>query len=186
MAVPFETIRPEVERIRNYVLGDLRRLVRLKSGGNYLAVALITCACDAFSNLKYGKEHKGDLFFAEVVPSEWTPLAGALYRAIRNGIVHLYETKLIRINSEKIDVVISWRMKPHFHLSADGKQLFINVKDLARDFKAAVRRFEAELKVKPQLREIFERAMRGGREMSVTRGERPEWERCLRTMPVAS
>jgi hypothetical protein len=51
VAVPFKTIQPEVERIRNYVLGDLSRLVRLKKGGNYLAVALINCACDAFSNL---------------------------------------------------------------------------------------------------------------------------------------
>jgi hypothetical protein len=40
-------------------------------------------------------------------------------------------------------------MKPHFHRSADGKQLYINVKNLAVDFKVAVRRFEAHLKLNP-------------------------------------
>lgn len=186
MTVPFEVIRPEFERIRDCVLSDLTRVVRLKTGGNYLAVALITCACDALANLKYGKAHCGELFFAEVVPREWKPLAGALYRAMRNGIVHVYETKSIRLNSKRIEVVISWHLEPHFHRSTDGGRLYINVRNLAKDFRTAITRFEAELKDRPQLRKVFESSMRVGREMSVNKRERSEWVRCLCTMPVAS
>ena len=186
MTVPFKTIKPEVDRLRNFIIGDLDYLIRRRKGGNYLAAALITCACDALSHLKHGKEHKGELFFAEVIPSEWKPLARALYRAIRNGIVHLYDTQFIRVNSQKIDIVISWRMKPHFHRSADGKRIFVNVKNLAADFKAAVKCFEAELMVKPQLRETFERSMRKSREISVEQFERAAWQQCLRKMKVAT
>jgi hypothetical protein len=160
-------------------------MVRRKTGGNYLAAALITCACDTLSHLKHGKQNKGELFFAEVIPTQWRPLAPVLYEAIRDGIVHLYDTKIIRVNSKKIDVVISWRMKPHFHRSADGNQIFVNVRKLASDFKAALKRFEAELKVNPQLRETFAKGMPKSREVSVRMREQVAWEKCLRDMKVA-
>lgn len=186
VTVPFETISAEVERLHNFIVGDLNHMIRRKSGGNYLAAALITCACDTLSHLKYDKKNKGELFFAEVIPAEWRPLAPVLYEAIRDGIVHLYDTKLIRINSKRIDVVISWRMKPHFHRSADGNQIFINVRNLAADFKAALRRFEVDLKREPRLRETFEKNMHESREISVRTKEKAVWEQCLRNMKVDS
>jgi len=185
VTVPFETISAEVSRLHNFVVGDLNHMVKRKTGGNYLAAALITCACDTLSHLKYGKKNKGELFFAEVLPSKWHPLAPVLYGAIRHGIVHLYDTKFIRINSRKIDVVISWRMKPHFHRSADGNQIFINVRNLAADFKAALKRFEADLKAQPQLRETFAKAMCKSREVSVGKKGQALWEQSLRDMKVA-
>ena len=94
MAVPYETIRAEVERLCNYVTHDLDRLIGQDVGGNYLAAALTTCACDAISYLKYGQRNRGDLFFTEILPDLWKPIAKTLYDAIRNGIVHTYETKL--------------------------------------------------------------------------------------------
>src|SRR5438132_7686229 len=94
MAVPYESIRAEVERLRAYVTHDLDILIAQEVGGNYLATALITCACDALSYLKYGHRNRGDLFFAEVLPDLWKPIAKTLYDAIRNGIIHTYETKL--------------------------------------------------------------------------------------------
>jgi len=187
VVVPFKTIRPEVIRLRNFIIGDLNYLVKQKTGGNYLAAALITCACDALSHLKNGKENKGELFFAEVIPPEWQPLAPALYSAIRDGIVHLYDTKFVCINSQKIEIVISWRKKPHFHRSADGKQIYVNVRKLASAFKAAVRSFEADLKDKPQLRETFEKSVRKSREISIEKNaERAAWNKCLRSMKVAT
>jgi hypothetical protein len=92
MATPFETIKPELDRLRDYVVGDLEWLIRQETGGNYLAAALITCACDALSYLKHGASDKGELFFEEIIPSEWKPLAPTLYQAIRHGIVHSYDT----------------------------------------------------------------------------------------------
>jgi len=186
MAVPFATIKPEVDRLRNFIIGDLDCLISQEAGGNYLAAALITCACDTLSHLKYGKRNKGELFFAEIIPAGWSALAPVLYQAIRDGIVHVYDTKVIRINSHDIEVTISWRMKPHFHLSVNKKHIFVNVQNLASDLKDAIKRFETDLKAKPHLREVFERSMRRSRQISVENNERKIWEQCLLKMKVAT
>jgi hypothetical protein len=186
VAVPFETIKPEVVRLSNFMVGDLDYLVSHETGGNYLAAALITCACDALSYLKHGDKNRGELFFAEVIPLEWKLLAPALYEAIRNGIVHSYDTKVICVGSRKIIVNISWGAMPHFHLSADRTTIHINIRNLAADFKEAVKRFESDLKDKPDLRETFEKSMRKSREVLVQENEHVMWEQCLSRMKVAT
>ena len=186
MAVPFDIIEPEVGRLRNFIVGDLDYLISQNTGGNYLAAALITCACDALSYLKHGDKNRGERFFAEVIPLEWKLLAPALYEAIRDGIVHSYDTKVICVGSRKVVVNISWGAMPHFHLSADRKTIHINIKNLAADFKDAIKRFEADLKDKPDLRETFEKAMRKSREISVQENARATWERYLNTMKPAT
>ena len=117
MAVPYETIRAEVERLCNYVTHDLDILIAQEVGGNYLAAALITRACNAISYLKYGQCYRGDLFFTEILPDLWKPVAKTLYDVIRHGIAHTYETKTIILNSRRLDIGVSWRAKPHLHLS---------------------------------------------------------------------
>ena len=186
MAVPFERIKPEVDRLRNFIVGDLDYLVKQKRGGNYVAAALITCACDVLAHLKYGAKNRGELFFAEIVPLEWVPLASTLYEAVRHGIVHSYDTKIICIGSRKVIVNISWGAKPHFHLSSDRKTIHINIKDLAADFKNGFKRFEADLRKKPALRATFEKYMRKFREISVHENDRATWEQCLDAMKVTT
>ena len=186
VAIAFETIKPEVDRLRNFIVGDLDYLISHDRGGNYLAAALITCASDALSYLKYGDRNKGERFFEDIIPSEWKSLAASLYEAIRDGIVHSYDTKIICVGSRKIIVNISWGAKPHFHLSQDRKTIHINIKNLAADFKDALKRFEADLKNKPALRETFESSMRKSREISIPNNQRAGWEQCLSKMKVAN
>lgn len=186
MAVPYETIRGEVDRLRNFIIGDLDYLINQDRGGNYLAAALITCACDALSYLKHGDRYKGERFFAEIIPPERKDLAPVLYEAIRDGIVHSYDTKLIGVGPRNVIVNISWGAMPHFHLSEDRKKIHINIKNLAADFKNAFERFEAELKSDSHLRETFERSMRKSREISVADSERAMWEQSLNMMNVAT
>ncbi len=130
MAVQYETIRTEVDRLRNYVTTDLDLIVNQNIGGNYLAASLITCACDAMSQLKHGQPNRGDLIFAELLPDQWKPVARSLYDAIRDGIVHLYETKTIVLGSTHLNLVISWKAKPHLHVSSTGNDLYINIRQL--------------------------------------------------------
>ena len=59
MAVPSKRFHLKSNEFAITWLGDLHRLVRLKAGGNYLPIALITCACDAFANLKYEMNIEG-------------------------------------------------------------------------------------------------------------------------------
>ena len=51
MALPFDTIKPEIDRLRNFVIGDLNYLIKQDTGGNYLAAAIVTCACDTLSGV---------------------------------------------------------------------------------------------------------------------------------------
>jgi hypothetical protein len=183
MAVPYETIRAEVERLCNYVTHDLDRLIGQDVGGNYLAAALITCACDAISYLKYGQRNRGDLFFTEILPDLWKPLAKTLYDAIRNGIVHTYETKTIILGSKHLDIGISWRVKPHLHLSARGTEVYVNVSQLSQDLKVAVAQFEADLKVDANLRDTFFKSMRSEREINPANSERQKWQQVLSQTP---
>lgn len=185
MAVPFESIQPELERLRNFVLGDLRNLIEQETGGNYLAAALIACACEPLSHMKYGVANRGELFFADLLPLECGPLAFPLYGAIRNGIVHLYDTQTIRFGSRKLEIVISWRKMPHLHLSPDRKFIYVNVKDLATALGVAMDRFESDLKKDKDLREICMRGIDEARELWVTDPERAaKLEICLASMKI--
>jgi hypothetical protein len=75
--------------------------------GNYLAASLITSACDAISYLRSGRRNRGDLFFTEILPDLWKSIAKTLDDAMRNGIVHTYETKTISLDSRCMDIGVS-------------------------------------------------------------------------------
>jgi hypothetical protein len=183
MAVPYETIKPEVERLRDFVTNDLDRLVSQDLGGNYLAAALITCACDAISFLKYGQRNRGDRVFAEILPDLWKPVAKTLYDAIRDGIVHVYDTKTIIVGSTHLNVVISWRAKPHLHVSATRTDVYVNIRQLSQDLKAAVAQFETDLKGEDNLRDIFYKSMRREREITPPPSEQHKWQDVLSRAP---
>src|SRR2546426_7151758 len=114
MAVEYEAIRGKYEQLRSFIINDLTLLVQQETGGNYLAACLIACACEALSRFKYGLPHKGELFFSEMTLTEkWKPVAESLYDALRNGIVHGYDTKFIIVASHRVEIVVSWKQHPH-------------------------------------------------------------------------
>ena len=179
MALAYDAIRPRFDQIKDYIVSDLDRVIEQTDGGNYIAAALITCACDALSTLKYGGENRGDRFFKELLPTTWQPVAKPLYEAIRNGLVHTYDTRLICIGEQEIEVVISWGRKPHLRLSDDGRQLYINVKNLSRDFKSALNRLEADLREHPSLRDTFADSIRRWRKQQIPRQQVAKWQQLL-------
>ena len=180
MATSYEAIRREFAQVQDYIIGDLDRLTALEHGGNYIAAALITCACDALSYLKHGKQNEGYRFFEEMLPSEWRPVAKSLYEAIRHGIVHSYDTQLICIGSRELDVTISWGQKPHLHLSADEKHIYVNIKNLSMDFKTAVAQFKSDLEQQDKLRDIFAKSIHRSRRLHLRNNETAKWEQCLK------
>ncbi len=186
MAVEYETIRPEVERLGEFITTDLDLLVNKNMGGNYLAAAMITCACDAIAHLKYGESNRGWLFFKDLLPDNWKPVASGLYNAIRNGIVHVYDTKTIVIDSRRLSIVISWREKSHMYLSPSGTDVYVNVLQLARDLKSAITQFETELKSNESLRGTFYNAMTKDREFHVSRNDQKSWDNALANAPKIS
>jgi hypothetical protein len=180
VATTYEAIRSRFEQVRDYVVSDLDRVIEQTDGGNYIAAALITCACDALSNLKHGRENHGYLFFKELLPNEWRPVAKSLYEAIRHGLVHTYDTRLICIGPRELEVIISWGQKPHLRLSENGKQVYINIRQLSQDFKAALKRFESDLQEQATLRDTFARSIHRWRKQLIAKSEVEKWEQLLR------
>lgn len=186
MGVQYETIRAEVERIRGFITTDLDLIVSQDIGGNYIAMSLMTCACDAISYLKYGHANQGELFFKELLPDCWKPVAHALYDAIRNGIVHSYETKTIVIGSRRMDIAVSWKAKSHLHISSSSTNIYFNVWQLAQDLKRAVAQFEMDLKEDENLRNTFYEVMRKDREIHIPPNDYQAWASALAQAPRAA
>lgn len=157
MTVLYEDVAGSFSNLRSFLLNDLDLVVTQPIGGNYAAVLLVTSACEAVGRLRYGKRSGGELFFSEyMLPTNWQPVGVYLFNALRNGLAHSYDTKtLVQIGDRAIDVVISRRDKPHLAFEAADSRLFVNAADLTAQLKAALDRYDEELKQSGPLRDRF-------------------------------
>jgi len=153
MAVSYERIRPRFERLRDFVLKDRDRIVGEPVGGNYAATAIIVCAYDAIADLRHGNSGRGHLAFEATLPDEWKPLAKSLYDALRNGLVHAYETKRISVDGREIELLVSWRGRRH--LSLDTGRVYLNVPRMADDLRRAFDDYDTTLRSDAAMRERF-------------------------------
>jgi len=98
--------------------------------------------------------------------------------ALRNGIVHGYETKTIRVGGADIELSVAWRTGRH--QTFDSGQLILAVPDLADGLRGAFEDFEATLRGNADAREHFRERLRRGRVHEV-RGpaEREAWQALL-------
>ena len=181
MAIPFVQIEKEFDRLRRFLKADLDLILQPGMGGNYVSVTLITCACDALGWLHYGQKNGGAKFFSEkLLPQEWKEVGKTIYDAVRNGLVHSYETKDIMVNGSKIVVAISRKDRPHLTFSTDKKYLYLNVRQLAQDLERALCDYENQLKENEETRETFFKYMTKERELFVENPkEAAMWESLL-------
>lgn len=153
MNVGYEDIKTHFEQLRKFILNDLRILVSQENGGNYITACLIACACEVLSWLRYGERNKGETFFANMMlPSQWQPVGQSLYGALRDGIVHGYDTMFIVVGSKRVEIVVSWRLYPHLTFGTGGAYIYLNVQKMAEDLKTALEKYESELKADSKLR----------------------------------
>ncbi len=75
----------------------------------------------------------------------------SLYGALRNGLIHHYDPKLIVVDGHRIELGISWRREPHLSLR-DGR-LYLNVQQMATDLGAAFDSYEQALRADATLRD---------------------------------
>ena len=163
MAPTFETIEPDINKIRRYVFGDLDRMTSLKEGCNYTAAGIMMCACDLFAYVRYGKEHHGATFVTDYmgrIDSRYSEIGKTLYESLRHGIVHMYETKKVVIGNKTIDFVISWRDRKHFSVDPSKLEINLNVPKMLEELKEAFETYVQELKNNGQRRDVFRGKMR--------------------------
>jgi len=186
VAMDLQTVEPVLQQLRNFVMTDLRQIAAEQTGGNYAATALVGCACDALGRLTYGADNSGGRFFSEyVLPDAWKEVGGSIYGALRNGLVHLYDTKAIRVDKRMFEIGVSKRDKPHLTFSDDGKYLFINVQDLTAALDAAFDRIHERLVQDVDFRDRFYMKAKEGLVIEPVKRELDGWRRLLATLPTS-
>jgi hypothetical protein len=151
----WEEIEETFVRLRDFVLNDLERIVSQRHGGNYAVVALVMAACDALARLHYGKS-KGHRVLEHCLPREWRPAAPTLYSALRNGLVHGYETQSVVIAGRSVLFQIAWDGQRHLTFTDERRQvLCIVARDLVESLRTAFDSIESELRNDAEARRKF-------------------------------
>ena len=186
MAMDFATVEPVFQQLRAFVITDLRQIAAQETGGNYAATALVGCACDALGRLTYGADNSGARFFSEyVLPDAWKEVGGSVYGALRNGLVHLYDAKTIRVGKRTFEIGVSKRDKPHLTFSDDGTYLFVNVQDLTTALDAAFDRIHERLVRDADFCDCFYMKAKEGLVIEPPKRELEGWRRLLATLPTS-
>lgn len=178
MSVSFAQIETEFERLRDFLLNDVERILGLEPGVNYAAAAVIACGFEALANVRDGKSHAGEGPFAETLPREWRPVAGSLFNVLRNGIVHGYETQRLVAKGQTVEVAIAWRQGEH--LMWDAGRLVLNVRAMADGLRDRFADYENLLHDDAAARDRFLRRGKRDRERHVRGYEAEAWAHLLR------
>lgn len=180
--VTFGEIEEEFLRLKNFLTADLKLILEPGTGGNYISAALIACACDALTWLISGKKNKGEEFFTRhLLTPQWAPVGKTIYDAVRNGLVHSYETKDIVVGGTRIRLGISRKEKPHLTFDAAEGILYLNVQQLTRDLLTAIDEYQDRLKDDENLRAAFRKNMKSGKEVLIRDQKAVElWQSLLR------
>jgi hypothetical protein len=178
VGVDFEKVAAEFERARTYIVGDARRIVAQPVGGNYAIALLVSVGYETLADWRYGHK-QGERVFADTLPDSLRSTAPALYGAMRDGLAHAgYETKVITVGTERVEVTISWRERAH--LSVGEGCVFLNACTLVSDLETAFRRYEDELRASPDTRQQFwDRARRGSPQQVGGEAQMDAWRRLL-------
>jgi hypothetical protein len=163
MAPTFEYIEADIQKIRAYIFGDLNRITNVELGCNYAATAIMMCACDLFAYVRYGRRDYGAKFVTDYmgqIDSRYSKIGKTLYKSLRHGVVHTYETKKIQIGSRTIDFCISWRKREHFSVDHSKSEINLNVPKMLAELMEAFEKYVEDLKTTGELRDQFVRKIR--------------------------
>jgi hypothetical protein len=111
-----------------------------------------------------------------------------LYDALRNGLIHMYDAKIVVDAGEPVGFTIGWAGgSRHMQLVADDpKLLYVNATSLARDLRQAFEEIEEELRSDGELRDAFYKRDRKDRELHLRAASAERWREALATACVSS
>ena len=185
MAVSFEDIEKKFHEIFGFIRDDLKRILPIDPGGNYAVASLFAGACETLAIYRCGKK-EGEIVFAKLLPDgPFQGVAKTLYDALRNGLVHRYRAKDIKVDGKTVEIDIAWKEGQHLRVhEKDGVwHLVLNDRNLCCGLFSAFDEYEAELKRDGSARDRF--LDQYGKEKSVEqdivdrRGESRFWQKIL-------
>ena len=128
--------------------------------------------------------------FKNLLPpgSPYEVISKTLYEALRNGLVHGYDTKEIVFDGTSIGLMIAWKDTPHLSVvTHGGKQcLVLNVQVLSDRLSYEIEKFREQLKQSPEARDKFFTACRRDERKEVHGAEASEWRSMMTSGPRTS
>jgi hypothetical protein len=180
-------IEPQFVRLRDFVLADLEGFGENERGGNFGLVALVLTACDALGTLRYASRGSGSKVFELCLPEPWKPVADILYDALRHGLIHGYDAKLIDDGTTKVAFAIGWHRKHsdrHMRFVEPGR-LYIQAQTLVDGLRDAFAHIENELRADARLRDTFLVQANRDRVVHVTEHDAERWRTAVRNAEAA-
>lgn len=185
--IEFAKIEKQFEETLGFLQRDLSRIRVLEPGVNYAAAALIACACEVIAKRRGAAG--ADVFKNLLPPGRpYELISKTLYEALRNGLVHGYDTKEIVFDGTSIGLMIAWKETRHLSVVPHGgKQcLVLNVQALSDRLSSEIDKFREELKQSPEARDKFFTTCRRDERKEVHDVEAIEWRSMMTSGPRAS
>lgn len=165
--ISYSDIKVEFDQSLGFIRGDIRWLCDHNSGLNYTVALLVGCACEGMAD--GGAYPSKERAFAELLPDDdWKKLAKPLFDAVRNGLVHSFDTKHIPVGSELYQIVFNWGKADAVWIGKFNGQmgaLNIGTIRLGQGVCKMIDEFEARLKSEPAACQRFRNGLLRDREV---------------------
>src|ERR1700694_3166877 len=142
------------ERLRGWIKTGLRRVMEIsRKQPHYAAALLIVIGCEALGRLLYSKKER--VFVKDLIaPYGWISeaMAGDIFKALRHGLAHTYDTNYIRVGSRGplIALIVSWTDKhTPLGLRVEPPGIYLNLPTMQRDLEGIFDRYRDELRAAP-------------------------------------
>jgi hypothetical protein len=156
MVDPFQDDRLEAfARLRGWIKTGLRRVLEIpRKHPHYAAALLVVVGCEALGRLLYNK--KEHVFVKELIAPHGRIselMAADLFKALRHGLAHTYDTNYIRVGSggPLVELLVSWTdTHPHLGRRDDPPGIYLNLPTMQRDLEAIFDRYWEDLRQAPK------------------------------------
>jgi hypothetical protein len=155
----FAVAKLQFDETLGYIRQDLRWLLEKRSSLNYTIALLIGCGCEMLAACRSDRSRRAEQVFAELLPptKELQALAKLLYKALRNGLAHGFDTKHLRVDGTEHQIYLSSLGAQQITIIKNkrGIGLRIGIGVLAEGLCAKITEFEGRLEHDEDARQRF-------------------------------
>jgi hypothetical protein len=145
---PTDELYPVLKQLRDWLDNDISQLRRrTRTPAPYGAALCIIVGCEALSTLLKGDSPHG-IFVRELIQHHrkgFDPHMGKdIWQALRNGLAHVYDTKLIRIGrgGPDLELKVSWEKYRHLEIlkGQNPPALVLHIPTMWKDLQRVLRK----------------------------------------------
>ncbi len=127
-----ETVYDTFHHLRQHLKWDVNHLLSQETAGNYAVALLLAIGSEALSWLR--SEREDHVFVGLMTKHGLTPeMAADVFKALRHGVAHVYDTRYIQSGAQKIELIVSWGKRKHLAVRREPPGLYLNVRTMWED-----------------------------------------------------